>query len=360
MAVRLRWVLAFVAIVGAACGSAMNEPGVAVEEPRLSTSGHGSTAEDGGVSSTVPRPSSTVAPPTVDDSSGGGRQPGACEPAPPGTDTYVVDPAWSPGDERAVEVEIRRSRHADISSTTPATVRVVDVGVGGQRMRWSSRSTTIEGAGYSELVADVVDALPPEVVEYTLRSGVVVSVDNVDDIRSNLEALNDVLIEAGVDEESMAAGSALFDSMSDEAFGRVFSERPQLFHAFEGFELTAGEPIEFDDLLPNALGGKPFPAISTVELTSVDDEDGCVALAWTTRPEPDEVLRILNESLERLAQTDEAVLSPDEVGELAIESRLRAQYDYASGALVEISAVQEIRTDSERRVDETIIREVSS
>ena len=73
-----------------------------------------------------------------------------------------------------------------------------------------------------------------------------------------------------------------------------------LFLAPLGREYIRGKPITYDDVLPNPFGGKPFPAIGSFTLHSV--EAGIAKVAFRQTLDPQQTAAILRETVGELAQ----------------------------------------------------------
>lgn len=338
-------------VVVAACGAGASDTATpidtgdasetAIEEPSVSESPE--------VDRAVPPTSSTSAASTT-------RAPAIdCQPAPPDTGVVLTGPTWQNGVQRELEVQIRKSTSPSAASLTPVTLTVLEtVGSGGARFEWVSSQTALNGVPARPDLEDLLEGAPKERIVYSVDDDRYFrAVENVDELRTAYGETFDLLVDAGMSEAEVTAGREFLDGLSDDGVSQIFSERPMIYHALEGFELEVGQSRSGDDVLPNVFGGEPFPAVSTVGITNLVDDDGCVEVTMTVVVVPDEFIRILSESL------DLAGPPPDE-SDATIENTVIAQYDLHTGLLRSVSATQFIRIDGQERIDETTIRDVTS
>jgi hypothetical protein len=183
-------------------------------------------------------------------------------------------------------------------------------------------------------------------------------VENVDEIRSEILEAADVLAEIGAIDDPTSL-EEFYGNLSDDGIAQIFSERPITYHALDGFPLEVGQPLAFDDQLPNAFGGAPFPAMTTVEITNLVDADGCIEVTMTVVPDPEQFFPILEQSMRESGLVDEANPFDPATLEADIVNTVVGQYDGATGFAKSVYASQLIEMDGERRLDETTIRDVT-
>lgn len=273
------------------------------------------------------------------------------------------------GDIRQFEVESGRSGvdvGAGALAVTPVELEVLSTGPGETQLVWRSDLTDVVVAGAdpatAEMVEDMAAELPAADIVYSIdRDHRFLGIENTAELREAMLVAFDLLVERGVmpEGDALAATRSLFVNLPDAQLGQLLSEDIQVLHLFDGVQLAAGERVEFDDRLPNAFGGDPFPALTVVELTRMVDEDGCVEIVQTTTPDPASFAAILTDSLAR------SELSPGDGGvdltdlDFDIENGIVAQYDHATGRLRQVRATQRITVDGSTRTDTLIIRDVT-
>ncbi len=286
-----------------------------------------------------------------------------CEPAPLTTSSIVPWPPWSSGGARQLELRTRRDDSGqptiDGAAVTPVLLEFSPVESGGWSFLWQAQPTLLGDLGLSPQVLDAVSqlvaAVPPQRIRYRLDPNRYwLGVDNPDEVRDSilltLDALGPFL------GDSTEQTKAIFAEMSDEALGVVFAEEPALMHVLEGIEFIVGEVVSYPDQLPNAFGGRPFPATTSFEVVDLVDADGCISIQQLTRPDPEQFAEIMAESLA------DAFGSSDDDAEqesLEIETRVIAQYDFGSGFFRRIQATRRINSGDEERLDTVIIVDVT-
>lgn len=272
-----------------------------------------------------------------------------CRPLPPGRVTVDLRPLWPAG--TTVELQIQETAvstgraGAATASTSTVGVEVIEESDGGWVFEWTADATVVEyfGVASRASVETWMGDLPPHRLRYALSG------DRVDVRAVDIDSLR-------IEAEWLADGVELFDStwaadqlradfaaMEDQEVGDFFLGLPALFHAFEGLQLSFGRPIEYSTTLPNSLGGPEFPALTTIELTDLVDEDGCVAVHMRTLPDPDHFADLLAESF-RLAlpflSDAEIETRVAEVAALDISDSYSAQFDVHTRRFHQIHATR--------------------
>jgi hypothetical protein len=278
-----------------------------------------------------------------------------CTPAPDDATSIVTGPDWIVGASRQLQMEDGRSGSGQSVGGLTITPVVLDVlasepstvGLAWRAGRGApiAGTTTSDAAAISEVLAD----LPTTDILYTLDgAGAFVGVENIEEQRAALIDTIDALADHGaIPDDVHERLRTAYDQLGDQQIGQVVSEPMQLFHALDGLTLEVGERIELDDLVPNALGGEPFAAVTTIELVQMVDEDGCVAIERHTVPDPDHVSQMLLESIAEQGMLPDQVSIEDGTDGLEVEMVIRAQYDYESGRLRQIRSTQRVSLGAE-------------
>lgn len=284
-----------------------------------------------------------------------------CEPAPENPPSIRIGDDLAVGDKFNLTIKLERSGPgvpADIAGLTPVTVEVESVDGAGALLRWRSSATALTGfvvpedelrqAGIS--LAD----LPLQDILYRVdNDGYFAGIQNTEEVRSAaLEAL-DVFAGVMPNDGSAQALENAYRSMGDEQIALTFAEETFLFHSMDGGLVEPGEVFEYDDLLPNSLGGEPFPATTTFSVTQLAGQGGCVEVSLITVPKGDEFARIMWETVEGTfgAPADEAGV----IDSFDVRSEIVASVDYASGQVRRIRATQEVTAGGQTRVETSTI-----
>lgn len=357
--------------VSAACSSADGSTDIAGP----STSATSTAAVPSTTALPAATASTTAAPKPTDPPVGTSAAPsaagaGLCEPAPPDASGIATGPDWFPGEVRQLEVESGRSGSGSDSpgglAVTPVELEVLDAGPDGYRFAWRAATSDVVVAGASpataEAAEDVLAELPTPTIVYSVTADhEYLGVENTEEMRAALIESIDFLAERGVipEDEAFERVRGLYETLDGPTIDQLLTEEIRTFHLFDGVELADGEQVRVDDLLPNALGGEPFPAETVIELTRIVDEDGCVEIVQTTTPDPVRFGEILAESVvaSGLVPAGTPLDEVDLVFE--VENRIIAQYDYASGRVRQIRATQRVEVDTTTQTDTLIVRDTT-
>ena len=296
-------------------------------------------------------------------------EPFACTPAPEDLDRVDLTPPWSDVTERQLELRLRRedSRRdtPDGFSRTPVDLTIEQLD-GELSFRWASRTTLFDGLDISateeRLLEPLIERAPRQVLEYRLDADRLwIGPDNPDELRENIDDTYDLLVGLGAFDETLVAEVRQFYAeMPDEQLALTFAQEPQIFHSFEGLELLVDERFEFPDLVPNAFGGEPFPATTSIWVDELIDEDGCVRVELQTTPDPESFTRILFETLRDAFGNEPDQAEADELGEtFRIETTVVAQFDQGTGFFRSVSTTRFVTDGQEERVDTRSVLDVT-
>lgn len=249
------------------------------------------------------------------------------------------------------------------AGTTPITIEVEQVDESGALLRWRSGLTAVAGFSADDLAAMglSLDDVPKQNILYRIDAdGFYAGVENVDEIRSVAVESLDFLAPVIGDEETVESLRRVYGALGDEELVTVFAEEPSIFHLLDGAVLAPDDSIESSDVLPNAFGGEPFPAVTTFAVTNLQDTGGCVEATLTTVPDPEEFARILFESVSDafgvpLDEIDEA----EAIRSFDVRNQVVLRIDYLTGEVRQVVATQEITAEGMTRVEATTLTRVS-
>jgi hypothetical protein len=292
-----------------------------------------------------------------------------CKPAPESTTSVLAEPPWALGVERDIEIQIGRSNTSREVPTglsrTPVKLTVEDNIDDGWSFLWAAEPTLLDDLDAPEAVLEQGERLlaeaPQQLIRYRLSNERAwLGVDNPDELRESLVATKDLLTELTGNDRTLQEAFNVLTRLPDENLEMLFAREPQLLHFLEGIEVSVDEVVEFRDFIPNALGGAPFPATTTIKIVDLVDNDGCVAIEVRTIPDPEGFVDIM---IETLQQTFPAGTTDDELESAAtsfdVENRYVGQYDYESGFFQSVTRTQRISDGQEERIDTRIVRDVT-
>ncbi len=279
----------------------------------------------------------------------------SCTPAPDDLAEVSIRPSWQEGDVRDLELIVERTdpRLGDLgASTTPVTLEVTSADDNGIGFQWSSDTTTLQldGVNIPEGMLDVIDIPPPPVAYRLDRNRAWSGVDNVDENREHLLEVFETIQGWIPAKESEFDLVALVTTWPDEVIGNLVGENTQILHAFEGVDVEVGRRYTFDDALPNQLGGAVIPGRTTIEVTELQDADGCVVIEMRTTVESEAVGEVVGTTLDELS--DGATEVPEEAFDgIEFENVVTGRYDHELGSFRSVSAVQRITNGGAERVE---------
>ncbi|MEM9204445.1 MAG: hypothetical protein AAGC53_22620 [Actinomycetota bacterium] len=293
-----------------------------------------------------------------------------CTPAPVGTTSIGTAVSWADGMERQLQLQLGRADStrpsADALSLTPVELRVSG-SEGNWTFLWEAATPSFDEVGISSTMlarlGPALDALPHQRIEYRVdRDPYRIDVLNAPELRDNALRTIEILSAVFPNEESRTAAEQLYNGASDDGIAALFFNEPLLFHALEDGFFSVGDPVVFDDVMPNSLGGDPFPALTSIGVAELIDDEGCVAVEITTVPDPELLFPILFQTVEAAfgdvdAQSDADIAMMAE--SFSIETRVTGQFDYGTGRFRRITSVTEIASGRDTRIDTTIITDVS-
>ncbi|MFQ6028875.1 MAG: hypothetical protein ACE5Q6_15435 [Dehalococcoidia bacterium] len=106
----------------------------------------------------------------------------------------------------------------------------------------------------------------------------------------------------------------------------------QAYYLALGWEYTLSDPITYEALLPNPLGGEPWPSKAYVLLEEYDRATGLAVIQWRQSLDPEKATAILLESMKELAQTlGGPPPKEDELPLFTIEDESKYVIDVGSG-----------------------------
>ncbi|MCP5034779.1 MAG: hypothetical protein GY939_23480 [Actinomycetia bacterium] len=281
---------------------------------------------------------------------------------------------WSSATTRHLEYKKIRTdtrRGIDeLSSLTPVELTIAGPLDGGWELVWQNANTNLDGLGMglppeeAEAAEALIADIPKQRIQYQVdASGGYVGATNHEQIREDMNTAMEVLTQSellpGIEQTA-----AFFDSMSDEQLAQLLTEPVQVYHSMAGLQLVLDAPIEFADELPNLLGGEPFPAITTIEVTNLVDDDGCVEITTHTTFDPELILPLLFESVaqafgfEDPNEQEHAELEAM-VESFQMENLIVGQFDTVSGYFYRVTATQHITSGTEERIDTDVITDVT-
>ena len=229
----------------------------------------------------------------------------------------AILPGWKDGDSRAYERIKTRRRLRDGKETgrgsarTPVRVAIGEANEDGYLVRWSYGETKSDdpGADKDPVVGAMNRIVDGMKVELELdRDAMIQGVRNWEELKTAAGSIVDVLVgkqrDQGMDQPTLDKTRATLASMfaTRAQVEGLFTREPQLFFVPIGRAYLPGRPIEYEDRLPNPVGGEPFPCRGKFELKSYDRATGRAVVGWTQVVDPEVARRVMAEAIRKMGE----------------------------------------------------------
>jgi hypothetical protein len=284
-----------------------------------------------------------------------------------------IDANWEAGESRRYELTSRRNdvgEGADQSRhlVTDIQITVLDATDEGFVLEWvygESRLLAPAEPASPELETALQAPVGLRVEYATDRFGAYAELRNGEEVQSfvaaTLKQLLQTMTEAGGDERAVQGAQQMVEQLlaQPDALETLFLQEIQLFHVLHGYLFDSPEPIRYDDLLPNMLGGDPIPSQVTIRPTRYSDAQGCARIEWANAIDPNKARESIVEGLMAQAERLGIELEPPEPGELPdafnIQDEMQFDLDLATAWPERISWQRQIQIGDHRRTDERTI-----
>ena len=228
-----------------------------------------------------------------------------------------VLPHWEKGETVHLEITRARVKSADGTSTitgkthTNFTVEVLSSNDDGYLVGWTAGKTTFDSPSQAEhsFLGQVVNLMNGLQIILEIDShGAIQGVQNWKGLKASalksLDALataEDVQSEKS-DKARMSSLRAQWESMlrTKEQVEELCTREAQVYFKVLGRGYAPNEPFEYEDLLPNPLGGDAFPTYARMDLKTFDKQAGQAVITWKQTADPTHVARILESMIKEM------------------------------------------------------------
>lgn len=222
---------------------------------------------------------------------------------------------WVAGEHLQVEVKEETEQYRGAERVSGGgTLSTVDVTLLERlpeafRLRWVwSPAELLEGSSADQQLTAALSSLtgPIAVDMRTDQYGVPLSVENEAELlatnRLAVAFLLQTLKERGTPDEHVERINQLFSSVLDEAAVQATALKdPKIFHFLAGGTFPLGTTLTYEDSLPNAFGGEPYPSRAWFEVTEVDTAHGTATIEWRQVIDRERASAIMEATLRALA-----------------------------------------------------------
>ena len=288
----------------------------------------------------------------------------------------AIVPHWAQGDrfdlvltrtrEKAVDGQSSRSGKTE----THVTLEVLKSNAQGYLVGWTAGDTTFDVPTASEsLVRQIVGLMKGlQIVLQINQEGIITGVQNWNELRSEtVKVLDDLLSKTrnspqqGSDYTTLSNLRAQWDSLfgTKEQIERLCTRDAQMYFLALGRAYDSEKPYEYEDRLPNPLGGEPFPARAMITLTAFNEQSKQAALTWSHQADPQQAARIIQSMIKDLASKRGKSVPDGTVAQpIAIDDTAEIMVDVRTGWITTLSRKQSIQLGTRIQTDRTSIVKV--
>jgi len=228
-----------------------------------------------------------------------------------------VLPHWKKGDRVHLEITRSRVKSADGTTTitgkthTDFTIEVLSANDDGYLVGWTAGKTTFDAPSQAEhsFLGQVVNLMHGLQIILEIDShGAIRGVQNWKGLKATaLKSLDALAATEDVQKETpnkarMSRLRAQWESMlgTKEQVEELCMREAQVYFKVLGRRYAHHEPFEYEDLLPNPLGGEAFPTHASMALKTFDKQAGQAVITWSQTADPKHVSRILESMIKEM------------------------------------------------------------
>jgi hypothetical protein len=276
-------------------------------------------------------------------------------------------PRWKKGEKLRFEMVKSRQKTQGDKATLKTTTRtdleieVLSASKDAFILAWTLGETRFDNPSQAEhrLVQKVANLLKGYRIVLELDSQAAIQgVQNWKQLKEAstnlLDTLTDELKVAGIDQATVAKTRAQVASMfsTKQQIDQLGTREAQLFFMALGIEFEGGEPVEFEDKLPNPFGGEPFPSLARFALKEVDKKQGMAKVTWTQTVASEDARRIMEKTLKDLTQRlGKPVPDADRLKTFTLEDGAEFSIELSSGWIQSFTHKRVTKTEGTSQED---------
>lgn len=284
-----------------------------------------------------------------------------------------VLPHWEKGDSVRLEITRARVKSADGTSTitgkthTNFTIEVLSANDDGYLVGWTAGETKFNSPSQAEhsFLGQVVNLMNGRQIILEIDShGVIKGVQNWKGVKAvalkSLEALatTEDLQKEKPDKALMSSLRAQWESMlgTKEQVEELCTREAQIYFMVLGREYARNDPFEYEDLLPNPLGGEAFPTHGRMALKMFDKQAGQAVITWSQIADPKQVARILESMMKEMsARLGGKPLEGEFPKSISMQDHAEIVVDVDTGWVKTLSHARSVNFGTRAQVDTTSI-----
>ncbi len=284
-----------------------------------------------------------------------------------------VLPHWKKGDTVRLEITRARVKSADGTSTitgkthTDFTIEVLSANDDGYLVGWTAGKTTFDAPSQAEhsFLGHVVNLMNGLQIILEIDShGAIRGVQNWKGLKATaLKSLDALASTEDVQKEKpnkarMSRLRAQWESMlgTKEQVEELCTREAQVYFKVLGRKYAHNEPFEYEDLLPNPLGGEAFPTHASMALKTFDKQAGQAVITWSQIADPKQVSRILESMIKKMsARLGKEPVEGEFPKAISMEDHTEIVVDVTTGWLKTLKHARSVNFGTRAQVDTTSI-----
>ena len=282
-----------------------------------------------------------------------------------------VVPHWKKGETFRLEVARARVKSADGKSTitgktrTDFTIEVLSATDDGYLVGWTAGETKFDSPSQAEhsFLRQVVNLMNGLQIILEIDShGAIRGVQNWKELRATaLKALDALATTEDLQKEKpdkalMSSLRAQWESMlgSKEQVEELCTREAKVYFMVLGRAYADNEAYEYEDLLPNPLGGDAFPTHARMALKTFDKQASRAVITWSQTADPKQVARILESMMKEMsARLGKKPLDGELPKAISMEDNAEIVVDVDTGWVRTLTHARSVNFGTRAQVDAT-------
>ena len=225
--------------------------------------------------------------------------------------TASIFAGWDEGDQQLLQVNNTKERRMngtlqqETSSSYEARLNVAQASEKGYTIHWTFRNI-VTGQQQNPILQHLARMTEDMTVIYkTGPKGAFNELINWEEIRDHLnKALDEMEQQYGQNPQVKAAFNQIRSMFQTrESIEQSLIKEIQLYHSLYGGEYTLNKEVKAASTLPNILGGEPFPAVLSVEMTELKPQKQSCRVKVSQRIDKEKGSEILHDFARKMART---------------------------------------------------------
>lgn len=283
---------------------------------------------------------------------------------------------WGVGDAYEFQVtKVKKQWKANELTKTDSSAyvvkfEVIDSTSTAYKIKWSYKTDL--GNTYNippELLKKFAKYELMEVIYSTSETGTFTGIENWKEISAIMSQLFTDIVETlgeksdKKDELQKAMEPLISIYSSKEGIEQLVFKELMYFHFPFGMQFSLSQPIEYQDQLPNMLGGAPIKSKAKLFFEEVDFDNSRCVMIQEMVIDPDDTRDIILKFFKKMGLNEKEMKEAMKTAKFDIRDNNRFEYYYYPGIPVKIETLREsiidIAEEKVKRVDQIIIESVN-